>query len=113
MNIIEYVNSQKELLRKEVSNLKRPPVLLIIQVNDDPASHAYIRGKIKDGEEIGVVVRLLKLDKETSEEKLIAAIESANSDDCIDGVIVQMPLPRHIDEEKIKLAKHTDIINNI
>lgn len=104
MNIIEYVNSQKELLRKEVSNLKRPPVLLIIQVNDDPASHAYIRGKIKDGEEIGVVVRLLKLDKETSEEKLIAAIESANSDDRIDGVIVQMPLPRHIDEEKIKLV---------
>lgn len=104
MNIIEYVKLEKEELAKQVANLQSAPVLLIIQVNDDSASNSYINGKIKDGEQIGVEVRLLKLPTSTSEEALIAAIKAANVNREIDGIIVQMPLPSHICEENIKLA---------
>ena len=104
MNIIEYVNLEKSRLNQEVKTFSRPPHLLIIQVNDDPASDAYIKGKMKDGEEIGVNVSHLKLNPLTSEETLIKEICLANGDKSIDGIIVQMPLPHHIQEEAIKLA---------
>jgi len=104
MNIIEYVKLEKEELAKQVANLKSAPVLLIVQVNEDKASDSYIRGKIKDGEELGVEVRLVKLPATSSEEALIAVIKAANTNREIDGIIVQMPLPSHICEENIKLA---------
>ena len=88
MNIIEYVNLEKSRLKEEVKTFSRPPHLLIIQVNDDPASDAYIKGKMKDGEEIGVKVSHLKLNPLTSEETLVKEINLANDDKSIDGIIV-------------------------
>lgn len=104
MDIINYVESEKFALKEKVAAFKRKPVLLIIQANDDPASDSYIRGKIKDGTEIGVEVRHLKFPSAITEEALLKAIKTANEDESIDGIIVQMPLAKHIKEETIKLA---------
>ncbi len=104
MTITEYVLNEKALLRQKVAHFLVKPVLLIIQANEDPASDSYIRGKMKDGNEIGVDVQLLKLTASTTETALLEAINRANKDEAIHGIIVQMPLPNHIDEQHIKLA---------
>ena len=104
MDIKSYVLHQKELLKKEVSELKVTPSFVIIQVNDDPASNAYVKGKIKDANEVGTKVELRKFDSAISEEELINEVDKVNNDPSIHGLIVQMPLPKHINEERIKLA---------
>lgn len=104
MTIKEYVERKKENLKTEVSKLNRKPVFIIIQANDSPASDSYIRGKIKDASEIGITAKLLKLKTDTSENELLNIIDELNKDRTVDGFIVQLPLPKHINEEKIKLA---------
>ncbi|MGM9873824.1 MAG: bifunctional 5,10-methylenetetrahydrofolate dehydrogenase/5,10-methenyltetrahydrofolate cyclohydrolase [Bacilli bacterium] len=104
MEIKEYIKQVKEEMKNEISSLKIKPVLTIIQVNEDEASKAYIRGKLKDAAEVGITANLLKLPIDISEEDLIKEIEKVNEDNSVHGLIVQMPLPKHINEEKIKLA---------
>ena len=104
MIIKEYANFKKESLKEEIAALEPKPHFVIIQVNEDEASNAYVKGKIKDATEVGIVVDLVKLPTTISQEDLIKEIEKINKDDAIDGLIVQMPLPRQIDEEIIKLA---------
>lgn len=77
---------------------------MIVLANDDPASAAYDRGKMKDGGEIGANVEMTKFSPEVSEKELLAAIQRFNEDPSIDGIIVQLPLPKHISEEKVKQA---------
>ena len=101
MNIIEYVNNEKAELSVEVASFKHRPVLAIIQVNDDQASNSYIRGKIKDGSEIGVEVKLLKLQPSISESRLLEEIEKVNKDEHVHGLIVQMPLPRKLMKKRL------------
>ncbi len=102
--IKEYVTIKKEELAKRILKLGRKPVIKIIQVNDDYASNTYIKGKIKDVEEIGALAILEKLPITTSEDELLAIIEKTNLDKEVDGFIVQLPLPKHISEEKVKQA---------
>lgn len=104
MEIKEYVRNQKELLKEEISHLKIVPSFVIMQVNDDPASNAYVKGKIKDANEVGIHVELKKYDASISEEELLKEIDIVNKDPNVHGLIVQMPLPKHINEEVIKLA---------
>lgn len=104
MTIKEYVQARKEEIRHEVLPLKIKPHLAIVQLNEDPASNAYVKGKLKDAAELGVIAELIKLPEATSEEALLKLIDKLNKNAEIDGFIVQMPLPKHIDEEKIKLA---------
>lgn len=104
MEIKDYVLKRKQELAAEVSSFKRKPCLTIIQANDNPASDAYIRGKLKDGEEIGAKVTLLKLPSSTTEGEILGLINKANKDPEIDGLIVQLPLPKQISEEDVKLA---------
>ncbi|MDR0934750.1 MAG: bifunctional 5,10-methylenetetrahydrofolate dehydrogenase/5,10-methenyltetrahydrofolate cyclohydrolase [Erysipelotrichaceae bacterium] len=104
MNIKEYVANKKEEIKLEIAKLIRKPSLVIIQANDNPASDSYIRGKIKDANELGITPKLIKLDPSTSEESLLLLIKSLNTDDSVDGFIVQLPLPKHISEDKVKLA---------
>lgn len=104
MEIKEYVALRKQALKQEIESMKKKPTLLIIQANDDPSSNAYVRGKLKDGNEIGANFILNKVSDTISEDELIELVNKANNDDNIDGIIVQLPLPKHIDEEKIKLA---------
>lgn len=104
MIIKEYVKNKKAEMRELILSMPTPPKLVIVQINEDEASYAYIRGKLKDAEALGVNAELIKLPLETTEEELLKKIDELNHDDSVDGFIVQMPLPKHINEEDVKLA---------
>ena len=104
MVIKEYVKARKEELRNYISGLEKKPHLTIIQVNEDAGSNAYVKGKLKDSEELGIESELIKLPIDTTEENLLKIIENCNKNPEITGFIVQMPLPKHINEETVKLA---------
>ena len=108
MTIKEYVKTRKEELKKEVAELATPVNFVIVQLNEDDASNAYVRGKLKDAAELGVKAELIKLPVDTSEAELLKLIDKLNKDSKVDGFIVQMPLPKQINEETIKLAISPD-----
>jgi methylenetetrahydrofolate dehydrogenase (NADP+)/methenyltetrahydrofolate cyclohydrolase len=91
-------------VEKLVSEGQRSPHLAAILVGDNPASQSYVGNKIKFCEEVGYTSTLIKKPTNISEEELIETIESLNANEEIDGYIVQLPLPGHINEEKINLA---------
>ena len=74
MTIKEYVQLQKDLIRDEVSKLSVKPTIAIIQVNNDEASNAYVKGKLNDANNLGIIAKLIKLDESTSEEELFKLI---------------------------------------
>ena len=104
MTIKEYVKAKKAEMKNLVLSMPRLPKLVIVQINEDEASYAYIRGKLKDAAELGINAELIKLPLETTQDELLAKIDELNHDDSVDGFIVQMPLPKHINEETVKLA---------
>lgn len=78
--------------------------LAIIQVGNNPASNSYIKGKIKDCEEVGFVAKLFKYNENVSESFILSVIDALNENDTIDGIIVQLPLPKHINPQNIAKA---------
>lgn len=89
-------------LKKEVEKLERKPGLAVIQVGDDPASKVYVAQKEKMAKELGYKFKHIKLDKEVSQEELEATVKKINNDKTIDGLLVQMPLPKHLDSRKVQ-----------
>jgi len=87
----------KELIAKG----KKQPHLAAILVGDDPASQTYVNNKVKACHNVGFKSTLVQFEAYVSEQKLLAKIDELNNDDDIDGYIVQLPLPRHINEQKI------------
>ncbi len=85
----------------KASNLKSRPKLVIIQVGDVAESNTYISGKIKFGESIGAVVEHKKFPATISQKSLISQISILNSDSSVHGIIVQMPIPEHLNKEAI------------
>ena len=87
------------------------PGLAVVIVGDDPASHVYVRNKARACEEIGYYSETHRLPKETSQEELEALIDRLNTDKKIHGILVQLPLPKHLDEEKIllKISPEKDV----
>ncbi|HEX3225007.1 MAG TPA: bifunctional 5,10-methylenetetrahydrofolate dehydrogenase/5,10-methenyltetrahydrofolate cyclohydrolase [Gaiellaceae bacterium] len=75
--------------------------LATVLVGDDPASHVYINLKQKHARAAGIEARDLKLPADTTQDDLIATIEELNSDDSVDGLLVQLPLPDHLDESRV------------
>lgn len=108
MTIKEYVKLRKEELKQEIASFKIAPNFVIVQLNEDDASNAYVKGKLKDASELGINAKLIKLPIDTSEEALLKLIAELNIDKGVDGFIVQMPLPKQINEETIKLAISPD-----
>ena len=104
MTIKEFVALEKQRLSQEVEKLDCKPHLVIIQANDSPASDAYVRGKIKDCGEVGAEATLCLLPPTVEESYLLEKIAEYNADEAVDGLIVQLPLPKHISEAKVKLA---------
>lgn len=97
----------KENLKAEVLELKKKninPGLAVIIVGDDPASRVYVNAKKKACAEVGIESFEYALDKDTKEEELIELIQKLNHDDKVSGILVQLPLPKHIDEEKVIFA---------
>ena len=99
-------NELKEKVNHLISSGKRAPHLAAVLVGENPASAAYVRNKIKACEKIGFRSTLIKKDDNISEDDLLQLINELNSDSDLDGYIVQLPLPKHISEEKITLAIH-------
>lgn len=95
----------KERLKKEASEIisegGRAPHLAAILVGNDGASETYVASKIKNCGELGFKSTLIRLDRDASESELINHIQQLNEDVNIDGILVQLPLPKHISEEKI------------
>ena len=98
----------KQEIAKEVKQLKaegkKVPHLAAVLVGDDGASLTYVGSKVKSCEQVGFESTLVKLPTNISEEALLREIEKLNANPEIDGYIVQLPLPKHIDEQKILLA---------
>ena len=82
----------------------RAPHLVAVLVGDDPASKSYVGNKVRSCEQVGFESTLIERGAETSEAELLEIIEQLNEDPNVDGFIVQLPLPDHINEEKINLA---------
>ena len=80
---------------------KRKPKLAIVLAGDNPASLSYVKGKGKACEEVGMDFLLRKYPEDVREEELLQALCDLNHDDSIDGIIVQLPLPKHINEQKV------------
>ena len=102
MDIKQYVEERKQILKENISHLKRKPCLAIVSLNDDPASLAYIKGKLKDAQEVGIAFKYLKLDSATPQKSLLKLIKKLNKSKKVTGIIVQMPVPNQINEDVIK-----------
>lgn len=97
----------QQRLRARVEALpaeQRKPHLAAVFVGDNTASAAYIRNKIRACEAAGFLSTLVKLDASTTQSELLAHIERLNADNAVDGFIVQLPLPAHIDEQAVTFA---------
>ena len=92
----------REQVSRRVEALKQrgvTPGLAVILVGDDPASEIYVRNKGKGCEETGMLSRTVKMDASTTQDALEAEIDRLNADPAIHGILVQLPLPRHLDEQ--------------
>lgn len=98
----------KDEMAAEVASMmitgEKIPHLAAVLVGEDPASQVYVRNKVRSCEQVGFKSTLIRKDASTSEEELLAVVEGLNKDPDIDGFIVQLPLPKHIDEHKVTLA---------
>ena len=94
----------KILVSKIKENGQRPPHLAAVLVGNDGASLTYVGSKVRSCKYVGFDSTLIRLEESTSEALLLKKIEELNQDELLDGYIVQLPLPKHIDEEKILLA---------
>lgn len=89
----------------------RAPHLVVILVGEDPGSVSYVTGKARDCEEVGFKNTTLRYPDTVTEDELLQVVRDLNSDDTVDGILVQLPLPRHISEDKVieTIAKHKDV----
>lgn len=100
----ELSKEMKEQMAKEVAELKSQgidPHLTVVLVGNNPASRSYVNGKKKSSTEIGMSSEILELPETISEEELLATIVDLNNNDSVDGILVQLPLPDHISEQKV------------
>lgn len=104
MEIKEYVKIRKNEIKSLLDSFSTTPKLIIIQLNEDEASNAYVKGKIKDLTFVGARFEHILLPTPTKEDELLAIIDKYNKDSDVDAILVQMPLPPHINEDKIKEA---------
>ncbi|KLA24893.1 bifunctional methylenetetrahydrofolate dehydrogenase/methenyltetrahydrofolate cyclohydrolase FolD [Bacillus cereus] len=100
----EVAEKKRAQLTEEVVKLKEQgivPGLAVILVGEDPASRSYVKGKEKGCEQVGIYSELIELPETITEEHLLAEIDRLNGDDRINGILVQLPLPKHIEEKAI------------
>ncbi len=98
----------KEEIAEEVTTIQtaggKIPHLAAVLIGADPASQVYVKGKVRACERVGFYSTLIKKEADTSEEEVLKIVCDLNKNPDIDGFIVQLPLPKHINEEKITLA---------
>ncbi len=97
----EIAKSLREDLAKQVSNMDRKPTLAVILVGNDPASKVYVRNKIKACEKTGIKSIERILPENTTNEEIEKTIYELNEDDGVDGILLQLPLPKHLDSDRL------------
>ena len=97
-----------ESVKEIVANGSRPPHLAAVIVGDDGASLTYVSSKVRACKMVGFESTLIKLPESISENELLEKVNELNNDENIDGYIVQLPLPKHIDSQKILMAVDAD-----
>jgi methylenetetrahydrofolate dehydrogenase (NADP+)/methenyltetrahydrofolate cyclohydrolase len=100
-----------EYLKDLVSELQTIPVLAIIVIGDNPASKVYVKNKMEFAKKIGVDTKLFSFDNQVQEQEILDLIESLNNDTRINGLFVQLPIPKHINEKTIikAIAQEKDV----
>lgn len=101
MNGKEVALKIKNKLIEQIQKLEQKPGLVVIQVGADPASSIYVKAKAKLAHEIGYYFEHITFDENATEAEIITKIEELNQDDKINGIIVQLPIPKHLDAMKI------------
>lgn len=111
MTIAQYIQQEKKQLQTLATGLSMKPHLVIIQANENEGSNIYIRGKLSDCQEVGFQATHLRLPTSITQEDLVREIQRYNQDPTVHGVIVQVPLPSHIDPSVIRRAvvPHKDV----
>lgn len=99
----------KNKIKNIIAEADYAPVLYIYQVGDNPASNAYIRGKLRDCEEVGIKAKLIKLPENITEDELNNKILEYYNWEYVDGIIVQLPLPKHINPQNICIPDAVDV----
>ena len=98
----------REEIKKEVEKFskeyKKTPGLAVVIVGENPASQVYVRNKHKACGEVGMYSEVVELAENITEQELLSIIDRLNNDDKINGILVQLPLPKHLDEEKVILS---------
>lgn len=107
----------REEIKAEVQGMSVRPGLAVVLVGDDPASAVYVRNKSKACAEVGIYSEVYRLPEETGREQLLGLIEQLNQSPLIHGILVQLPLPKHLDPEEvimaIDLAKDVDAFHPV
>lgn len=105
---IIYGNQLAEELRQEMKEEVRTlnesrihPKLVVVIIGEDPASMSYVKGKQRASEKVGLDSDLIELPEETTEEELLSLIDRLNHDETVHGILVQLPVPDHISDQKI------------
>ena len=105
----------KTQLKSEVEKLtadgRRPPGLAVILVGENPASQVYVRNKRNSCEQAGFHSEMIVMPNATTQQELLQKIDQLNGDDAIDGILVQLPLPEHIDENAV--IEHIDVAKDV
>ncbi|MEZ2457586.1 bifunctional methylenetetrahydrofolate dehydrogenase/methenyltetrahydrofolate cyclohydrolase FolD [Salinicoccus roseus] len=114
LNGREIAKEYRAGLAEEVEKLKNKgitPNLTVVIVGHDGASLSYVRSKNKAAEKIGMTSDIVHLDEDTSEEEVLSTIDRLNNDDAVNGILVQVPLPKQVSEEKVleAIAPHKDV----
>ena len=93
--------AEREAIKEQISKMNIKPGLAVILVGEDPASQVYVRNKKKACADVGIYSESYDLPAETTEEELLALIDKLNNKDDIHGILVQLPLPKHINETAV------------
>ena len=100
-----------ESLKEKISKLNRKLGLAIIKIGNDKSSEIYVNNKKKKAEELNYKCTIITLDEKSTEEKVIEKIDKLNKDNKIDGIIIELPIPNHLNKDKIlnSIIKEKDI----
>ena len=110
-------SSVKQEIEELIKQGYRAPKLSVILVGEDPASQSYVKGKSKACQEVGIINETIVLPTNVSEEEVLSKIDELNNDPEVDGILVQLPLPSHINEttviERVDVNKDVDGFNSL
>jgi methylenetetrahydrofolate dehydrogenase (NADP+)/methenyltetrahydrofolate cyclohydrolase len=96
-----FAEAIKAEVKDEIAGLAYTPGLTVVRVGEDPASAVYVGSKVRTADEVGIRSEEIHLDESVTQDKLLRHVDSLNARDDVDGILVQLPLPRHINEQMV------------